>query len=337
VTTRDKIQLGHGGGGRLSRELIEGHIAPRFADGPLRGFPDAARLAIGGASLVFTTDSFVVSPRRFPGGDIGDLAVYGTVNDIAVCGGVPKWLSLALICEEGLPIDELDGVLDSIARAASRCGVGIATGDTKVVAKGQCDGLYVNTAGLGEALPGFDLGAEKLAEGDAVVVSGDLGDHGMAVMAARAGMDVGGGLASDTGPVHGLVLAIRDLAPKVRFMRDPTRGGAASTLNEMLGGRRDVGVSLRERDLPFSGGARAVAEVLGVDLLHVASEGRVILVCAPEAASEVLARWRQTPEGRGAKAIGSVTRDRGRVVLETAIGGRRLVDVPQGELLPRIC
>ena len=337
MATRDKILLGHGGGGRLSRELIEAHIAPRFADGPLRGFPDAARLEIGGASLVFTTDSFVVSPRRFPGGDIGDLAVYGTVNDIAVSGGRPLWLSLALICEEGLPLDELDGVLDSVARAALLCGVGIATGDTKVVAKGQCDGLYVNTAGVGEALPRFELGAGKLCEGDAVIASGDLGDHGMAVMAARAGMDLAGRLSSDTGPVHGLVIAVADLAPSIRFMRDPTRGGAASTLNEMLGGRGDVGMLLRERDLPFSEGARAVAEVLGVDLLHVASEGRVLLVCAPEAASEIVERWRRMPEGQGAKAIGTVTGDFGRVVLETAIGGRRLVDVPQGELLPRIC
>ncbi|MCK9461382.1 MAG: hydrogenase expression/formation protein HypE [Proteobacteria bacterium] len=332
-----RIQLGHGGGGRLSRDLVEGHIAPRFGDGPLRGLPDAARLAIGGASLVFTTDSFVVSPKRFPGGDIGDLAVYGTVNDIAVGGGRPLWLSLALICEEGLPFEELDGVLDSVARAAARCGVGIATGDTKVVARGQCDGLYVNTAGIGEALPGFELGADRLAAGDAVIASGDLGDHGMAVMAARAGMDVGGRLVSDTGPVHGLVLAVADLAPMIRFMRDPTRGGAASTLNEMLGGRADVGILLREREMPFSDGARAVAEVLGVDLLHVASEGRALIVCAPEASAEVLERWRRLPEGSGARVIGSVTRDRGRVVLETSIGGRRLVDVPQGELLPRIC
>jgi hydrogenase expression/formation protein HypE len=337
VTDGGKILLGHGGGGRLSRELVDRHIAPRFGGGPLEGFPDAARLVIGGASLVFTTDSFVVSPRRFPGGDIGDLAVHGTVNDIAVSGGRPLWLSLALICEEGLPLAELDAILDSVARAVRRCGVGVATGDTKVVAKGQCDGLYVNTAGLGEALPGFDLGPARLRAGDVVIASGDLGDHGMAVMAARAGMDLGGRLVSDTGPVHELVLAIGELAPEVRFMRDPTRGGVAATLNEMLGGRADVGVLLRERDLPFSGGARAVAEVLGVDLLHVASEGRALLVCAPEAAPEILARWRGLPEGKGARAIGVVTGDRGRVVLETAIGGRRLVDVPQGELLPRIC
>jgi hydrogenase expression/formation protein HypE len=337
VTTNGKILLGHGAGGRLSRELVERHIAPRFPGGPLEGLPDAARLVVGGASLVFTTDSFVVSPRRFPGGDIGELAVYGTVNDVAVGGGRPLWLSLALICEEGLPLDELDAVLDSVARAAARCGVGIATGDTKVVARGQCDGLYVNTAGLGEALPGFELGAGKLEEGDVVLASGTLGDHGMAVMASRMGIDVRGRLASDTAPVHRLVLAIRELAPAVRFMRDPTRGGAASTLNEMLGGRTDVGLAVRERDLPFSDGARAVAEVLGADLLHVASEGRVLLVCAPPAAPALLERWRALPEGSGARAIGTVTRDRGHVVLQTAIGGRRLVDVPQGELLPRIC
>jgi hydrogenase expression/formation protein HypE len=335
--TQGRILLAHGGGGRLSRELIETHIAPRFGAGPLRGFPDAARVAIDAAALVFTTDSFVVSPRQFPGGDIGDLAVYGTVNDLAVAGGAPRWLSLALICEEGLPLAELDAVLDSVAKAARRCGVGIATGDTKVVPRGQCDGLYVNTAGIGVALPGFRLGSDRLREGDVVIASGDLGDHGMAVMAARAGMDPGAGLRSDTGPVHELVLAIADLAAEVRFMRDPTRGGAAATLNEMLGGRSDVGIRLRERELPFSAGARAMAEVLGVDLLHVASEGRVLLVCAPAAADEVLARWHRQREGSGARAIGGVVPDPGRVVLETAIGGSRLVDQPQGELLPRIC
>ena len=333
----DRILLAHGGGGRLSRQLVEGHIVPRFGAGPLGGLPDAARLPVGAAALVFTTDSFVVSPRQFPGGDIGELAVYGTVNDLAVAGGVPRWLSLALICEEGLALAELDTVLDSVAKAARRCGVGIATGDTKVVPRGQCDGLYVNTAGVGEALPGFDLGPARLCPGDVVIASGDLGDHGMAVMAARAGLDPGVGLRSDAGPVHELVLAIRDLAAEVRFMRDPTRGGAAATLNEMLGERRDVGIRLGERDLPFSAGARAMAEVLGVDLLHVASEGRILLVCSPAAASEVLARWRRRPEGSGARPIGTVTSDQGRVVLETAIGGRRLVDQPQGELLPRIC
>jgi len=332
-----KILLAHGGGGRLSRELVERHVGPRFAGGPLDGFPDAARIAVGGASIVFTTDSFVVSPRRFPGGDIGCLAVHGTVNDIAVSGGRPRWISLALICEEGLALAELDDVLDSVARAAARCDVRVATGDTKVVARGQCDGLYVNTAGVGEALPGFDMGAAKLRPGDVILASGDLGDHGMAVMAARVGMNVEGRLASDTGPVHRLVLALDELAPAVHFMRDPTRGGAAAVLHEMLGGRDDIGIVLRERDLPFSEGARAVAELIGADLLHVASEGRVLLVCAPEAAPVVLERWRALPEGTGARAVGEVTRDRGRVVLETAVGGRRLVDLPQGELLPRIC
>jgi len=320
----------------MTRELIEDEIVSRFGNGPLRGLPDGAMLDSPGERLIFTTDSFVVQPLEFPGGNIGDLAVHGTVNDISVCGGEPKWLSLALILEEGLPFSVLRRVLDSVRVAADACGVTVATGDTKVVARGQGDGLYVNTAGIGLALPGFTLSPDSIREGDCVLVSGSLADHGMAVLAARQNMDFATGPQSDTGTVHRLVLAVHEFGAAVRFMRDPTRGGAGAVLNEIVEGR-ELGILLKECDLPLAPATRAVAEMLGIDPLHVASEGRLILICAPDAANEILSRWRSLPEGEGAVSLGAVTRDRGRVVMETLIGGRRLVDVPRGELLPRIC
>ncbi len=330
------IQLAHGGGGRLTRELIEQEIVPRFGNGPLRGLPDGATLPSPGGSLVFTTDSFVVQPLEFPGGNIGDLAVHGTVNDLSVCGGEPKWLSLALILEEGLPFSTLGRILDAVRVASAACGVTVATGDTKVVARGQGDGIYINTAGIGVTLPEFTLGMERIQEGDCVLVSGTLADHGMAVMSARQNMDFISGPQSDTGTVQRLVMAVREFGADVRFMRDPTRGGAATVLNEIVEGR-ELGILLKERDLPLAPATRAVAEMLGVDPLHAASEGRLILFCDREAATSILKRWQALPEGSGAVCLGVVTRDKSRVVMETVTGGRRLVDVPRGELLPRIC
>ena len=330
------VQLAHGGGGRLTRELIEREIVPRFGNGPLRGLPDGATLPSPGERLVFTTDSFVVQPLEFPGGNIGHLAVHGTVNDLSVCGGEPKWLSLALIIEEGLPFNVLGRILDSVREAADACGVTVATGDTKVVARGQGDGLYVNTAGIGLALPEFALGQERISEGDCVLVNGTLADHGMAVMSSRQNMDFINGPKSDTGSIHRLVAAVREFGAAVRFMRDPTRGGAAAVLNEIVEGR-EIGILLKERDVPLAPATRAVAEMLGIDPLHAASEGRLILFCDREAAPEILKRWRAMPEGAGAVCLGSVSHDKGRVVMETVTGGRRLVDVPRGELLPRIC
>jgi hydrogenase expression/formation protein HypE len=333
----DTIQLGHGGGGLLSRDLIRDEILSRFGDDALRGLPDGATLPMPrGRALVFSTDSYVVQPLEFPGGTIGDLAVHGTVNDLAVCGARPRWLSLGLILEEGLDLAVLRRVLDSVMRAAADCGVAVVTGDTKVVARGQCDGLYVNTAGIGELLEGFALEAGRVRPGDQVLVSGPLGDHGMAVLAARQGIRITNGPCSDTGPVHRLVAAIQPLAPGVRFMRDPTRGGLAAALNEIVE-QRPAGILLRETALPFAPGTRAAAEMLGLDLLQVACEGRLLAICAPDIADRVLAAWRTLPEGRAAARVGEVTGQAGRVLLETVTGGRRLVDVPRGELLPRIC
>jgi len=331
------IQLGHGGGGLLSRDLIQREIVPRFGDGALKGLPDGATLPIpAGRAMVFTTDSFVVQPLEFPGGNIGDLAVHGTVNDLAACGARPRWLSLALILEEGLPLVTLGRVLDSVKRAAAECGVAVVTGDTKVVARGQCDGMYVNTAGIGELMDGFDLGAARVSVGDHILVSGPVGDHGMAVLAAREGIRITHGVSSDTGPVHRLVEAAREQAGGVKFMRDPTRGGLAAVLNEVVEGQ-DRGILIHETELPYSTGAKAAAEMLGVDLLQVASEGRLVMICSAAVSGEVLKAWRALPEGLGAVRIGEVTDTQGRVVLETVTGGRRLVDVPRGELLPRIC
>ena len=336
MTKSDTIQLAHGGGGVLSRNLIRDEIAARFGAGPLQGLPDAARVTCGAGELIFTTDSYVVQPVEFPGGNIGSLAVHGTVNDIAVSGGRPRWLSLGLILEEGLPLAVLRRILDSVRAAAETCGVQIATGDTKVVSRGQCDQLYLNTAGVGDPIPGFSLGASTIRPGDAVLVSGTLGDHGMAVLCARKGIDIRDGPVSDSAPVHRLVAALTPLAARMRFMRDPTRGGAAAVTNEIVEGR-SFGILLREAALPFAPGTRAAAEMLGLDLLDVACEGRVLLVCAADAADAVLAVWRQLPEGLHAAQIGEVSTRNGQVVLETLMGGHRLVDVPHGEMLPRIC
>lgn len=321
----------------LSRDLIRREIVSRFGEGALKGLPDGATLpAPAGRELVFTTDSYVVQPLEFPGGTIGDLAVHGTVNDLAVCGAIPRWLSLALILEEGLPFATLGRILDAVRKAAGECGVAVVTGDTKVVGRGQCDGMYINTSGIGEKMAGFELGVDRVRPGDVVLVSGPVGDHGMAVLAAREGIRITHGVSSDTAPVHRLVLSIRDLAPGIRFMRDPTRGGLAAVLNEVVEDRA-AGILLDEAALPFSPGAKAAAEMLGIDLLQVASEGRLILIGAPETAGPVLQAWRRLPEGRGAAQIGVVTETPGRVVLQTVTGGKRLVDVPRGELLPRIC
>lgn len=332
----DRILLAHGGGGQLSRELIDREIVSRFGDGPLKGLPDGATVPVAGSEVVFTTDSFVVQPIEFPGGNIGDLAVHGTVNDLAVCGAKPRWLSLGLILEEGVELDLLRRVLDSIKTAADDSGVVVATGDTKVVARGQCDGMFINTAGIGDKLPGFELSPEPLQEGDHILVSGPIADHGFAVLASRENIHIQNGPQSDSAPVHRLVQAATEHAGEVRFMRDPTRGGLASVLNEMVEGA-DVGIQIMEESIPISSGAHAVSELLGLDPLHVASEGRMLMVCSADAASVLLAAWQAMPEGSGAKDIGAVTTEAGRVVLETLMGGHRLVDVPRGELLPRIC
>ena len=333
----ENILIAHGGGGELSSKLIEDEIVSRFGDGALKGLPDAASLQLNSNEILFSTDSFVVQPFEFPGGNIGDLAVHGTVNDISVAGGKASFLSLALILEEGLPLTSLRCILDSVKSAADNCGVQIVTGDTKVVSKGQCDGIYINTAGIGEKYPDFDLSAERITKGDTVLVSGPIGDHGMAVLTAREDLPLENGPKSDSAPVHNLVKAAYKYADQVKFMRDPTRGGLAAVLNEIVADSA-IGITLKENDIPISPETGGVAEMLGIDLLNVACEGRMLLICNNNSADNILKNWQTLPEGKGAAIIGSIDNSNpGKVTMQTFTGGSRIVSVPSGELLPRIC
>ena len=333
------IQMSHGGGGRQAREWIEAELLARFGTADA-GMPDAAGLAVAGKRIGFTTDSFVVRPLEFPGGTIGSLAVHGTVNDLAVSGFRPRWLSLGLVLEEGVSCELIGRILDDLAAAARTCGVRVVTGDTKVVGRGEADKLFINTAGIGEPYPGFDLSSDHIRAGDAVLVSGPLGDHGATIMAAREHVAAGEALKSDSGPVHRLVEALRDEVGLVRMMRDPTRGGLSAVLHEFVE-QRPLRIRLDEEAVPVRPAVRTLGELLGIDPLHMACEGRVVLVCAPEAADAVLASWRALPEGAEAARIGVVADagpgQEGAVSLLTLTGGERLLDWPSGELLPRIC
>ena len=328
----EKISMAHGGGGRASADLIAAEILPRFGAGPLAGLPDAASLPGG---RVFSTDSFVVSPRFFPGGSIGKLAVCGTVNDIAVAGGVPEFLSLAMIVEEGLPRAELGRILDDMRDAASLCGVTVATGDTKVVPRGAADGIYLCTAGIGTADPAFRLGRNYVKTGDAVIVSGSLGEHGMTILAARHGIG-GDAPVSDCAPVLAQTRAAAAFGAAVRFMRDPTRGGAAAVVSEIAAGA-DFGIELAAEALPFSPAVRTLSGMLGIDPIHAAGEGRVVAVVDAAAADDLVAAWRALPGGAMAARIGIVNGEAGQVTLRGEYGARRLLVLPEGDPLPRIC
>ncbi|HJO95179.1 MAG TPA: hydrogenase expression/formation protein HypE [Victivallales bacterium] len=332
----DKIQIAHGSGGKLSSQLIDSEIVSRFGEGPLKGLPDAAMLEGFKNNIIFSTDSYVVHPIEFPGGNIGNLAVHGTVNDVSVAGGKPKWLSLGVILEEGLSVKTFQKILDTIKLSAKECGVKIVTGDTKVVAKGQCDGIYINTAGIGEAIEGFNLDKNLIKENDCIIVSGNIGDHGMAVLSAREGINIENGPLSDTGSVHRLVQNIQPYAKNIKFMRDPTRGGIASVLNEIVS-NTEIGAILDSQKIPVAPGTNSISEILGIDILSVACEGRMLLICSESVSKDILNEWHKFPEGKNAAVIGKINSDKGRVTLSTVTGGTRLVDVPMGELLPRIC
>jgi hydrogenase expression/formation protein HypE len=340
IPERARVLLGHGSGGQLSAALMRDVIAPALASaggaaqGPLN---DAAVVEVAGSRLAFTTDSFVVSPLEFPGGDIGELAVFGTVNDMAMMGAQPLALSLAYVIEEGLPIDELRRVTESVARAAARAGVRIVTGDTKVVGRGAADGLFVNTAGIGLVASGVSVGADRAAAGDAVILSGPIGLHGIAIMSVREGLGFEVEIASDTQPLNALVAAIIEACPEVHVLRDPTRGGLASALNEIAAASR-VGVELREETIPIPGPVRAACEMLGLDPLHVANEGKLVAIVPAAAAQAVLAAMRAVPEGAEAVEIGRVVADHpSMVTVRTIVGSQRIVDMLVGEQLPRIC
>lgn len=332
------VQLAHGGGGRLTRQLIEGILVPAFANPALDRLHDGAVLEAGDARIAFTTDSYVVRPLFFPGGDIGSLAVHGTVNDLAMCGARPLALSCGLILEEGLGFDLLARVVDSIRAAAAAVGVPVVTGDTKVVDRGKGDGVYVNTAGVGLVPPGVEIDATRARPGDVVLVSGPIAEHGVAILSVREGLEFDAPVASDSAPLHDLVAALVDrLGPDLHVLRDPTRGGVASALNE-IADRARLGVRLDESAIPVAEPVRAACELLGLDPLYVANEGRLLAVVAAEVADAALETIAAHPHGRGAAVIGEVVAGSpGRVTLESPIGGSRIVDLLSGEQLPRIC
>lgn len=335
----DRIVLGHGSGGRLSLELLERVFLPAFDGATLARREDQAALPIpcAGGSLAFTTDAFVVRPLFFPGGDIGSLAVHGTINDLAVGGATPRWLSAAFILEEGLPLDELRRIVTSMRAACAAGGVELVCGDTKVVERGKADGVFIATSGVGVVPPGRALSIGNARPGDRLIVSGPIGDHGIAIMAAREGFELETTLASDTTSLAGLCHAMLEVCPAIRCMRDPTRGGLSSALHELASASR-VGVRLDESTLPVRPEVRGACELLGFDPLYVACEGRLVAAVPAGDADRLLAAMRAHPDGQDAAIIGDVVADHaGTVVLRSRIGGERIVSLLAGEQLPRIC
>jgi hydrogenase expression/formation protein HypE len=337
IAQTDCVLLGHGSGGKLTSQLVEQLIVPAFSNPALAQLDDQALLPAQSGRLAFTTDSYVISPIFFPGGDIGELAVNGTINDLAMGGARPIALSLAFILEEGLPIADLRRVIESARRAAARAGVPIVTGDTKVVGRGAGDQIFINTSGIGVVSSGIDLGSARVRAGDAILLSGPIGDHGVAIMAHRAGLELDGDVKSDTAPLHELSAALLQACPEAHAMRDPTRGGLAATLVE-ISTRRELGIEVDEAAIPVREPVRGACELLGLDPLLVANEGKLVAFVPEHAASRALEALRAHPLGRHAARIGSVTDNHPSVVeLITPVRGRRLLDLPFAEPLPRIC
>jgi hydrogenase expression/formation protein HypE len=332
------VVMGHGGGGAMTAELVEHLFLPGFGAAAGDDLGDSAVLELGTSGrLAFSTDSFVVKPMFFRGGSIGDLAVNGTVNDLAMSGARPMYLSTAFILEEGTPLADIGRIAAAMGAAARAAGVRLVTGDTKVVDRGSGDGLYVNTAGIGVIPDGVDIGPRRAGVGDAVLVSGDIGVHGVAVMSSRAGLEFGTTVESDTAALHGLVADMIATGADVHVLRDPTRGGIAASLNE-IAKAAGVGIDLVERDLPIPQPVRDACSLLGLDPLQVANEGKLLAIVPADVADRVLEAMRAHPLGQGARRIGSCVGDHpGMVVARTALGGSRVVNLPVGEQLPRIC
>ena len=331
------VVMGHGGGGALSAELIEQVFAPAYGNEILSAFGDSAVVHLGSARLAFSTDSYVVRPLFFPGGSIGDLAVNGTVNDLAMSGAVPAFLSAAVVLEEGVNMRVVDRVARAMGAAARAAKVTIATGDTKVVEAGHGDGVYVTTSGIGVVPDGVDIRAQRATPGDAVIVSGPIGMHGIAVMSVREGLEFGAEVASDTAPLAGLVAAMLRVTADIHVLRDPTRGGLAASLNEITGAS-GTGVRLTERTIPVPEAVANACGFLGLDPLYVANEGRLVAFVPRQSADAVLEAMRAHPHGADAALIGECVADHpGTVVVSTALCGTRVVDLPLGEQLPRIC
>jgi hydrogenase expression/formation protein HypE len=337
IAARDTILLGHGSGGKLSAELIRDIFLPAFKNPVLDRLDDQAIVEVAGQRLAITTDSFVVKPLFFPGGDIGSLAVHGTVNDLAMGGATPLFLSAAFIIEEGFSMRELRRVVDSLRRAAAAAGVQIVTGDTKVVEKGKGDGLFINTTGIGVVTHGLDLSADRARPGDKVLLSGSIGYHGIAILAQREGLEFETQIESDSAALHTLVAEMLGVSHDIRCMRDPTRGGVSSTLNE-IAQQSQVGIELDERSLPIHEQVQGACELLGLDPLYVANEGKLIAIVAPEAADAVLEAMRSHPLGVEAQIVGTVNDVHpGLVTMRTPLGTTRIVDMLAGDQLPRIC
>jgi len=341
LADKDTILLGHGSGGRLSAELVRDLFLPVFQNPALARLDDQAIVNVNGQRLAMTTDSFVVKPLFFPGGDIGSLAVHGTVNDLAMGGATPRFLSVAFIVEEGFSIDDLRRVVYSLQRAAGEAGVQVVTGDTKVVEKGKGDGLFINTTGIGLVPEGVDLSADRARPGDKVLVSGSIGDHGIAILAQREGLEFETQIQSDSAALHTLVAEMLGVTARatsdIRCMRDPTRGGVSSTLNEIAQQSR-VGIEIEEGSLPIHEQVRGACELLGLDPLYVANEGKLIAIVSPDAATAVLQAMKRHPLGAEAEIIGAVTKEHpGLVTMRTPLGTTRVVDMLSGDQLPRIC
>jgi hydrogenase expression/formation protein HypE len=331
------IIMGHGGGGKLSADLVQHLFLPAFQNETLENLADSAVLNLAGSRIAFSTDTFVVQPLFFPGGNIGDLAVNGTVNDLAMNGARPLFLSCAFILEEGMPLDPLGIIVQSMATAARAAGVTLVTGDTKVVDKGHGDGVYINTSGIGLIPANVRLEPCLACPGDLIIVSGEIGLHGIAVMSVRAGLTFESVVTSDCASLHDLVASMLAATNEIHVMRDPTRGGVASSLNEIAKASR-VGIQLEEQKIPVPDAVRAACELLGLDPLYVANEGKLIAIASPQVAGDLLAVMQAHPLGKKAAVIGEVVeRHPGMVVARTGIGGKRVVDMMVGEQLPRIC
>jgi len=332
-----RVLLAHGGGGRLSQHLIEKMLYPSFENPLLEPLHDGAIVSLDGGRLAFSTDSYVVHPLFFPGGDIGHLSVFGTANDLAMCGARPLFISCGLILEEGLPMEDLWRVIVSIREAAAEAGVQVITGDTKVVERGKGDGVFINTSGIGAVLPGLDVGPHRLRPGDEIVISGPIGLHGIAIMALREGIELETEIRSDSAPVYPMVQALAEAGLDIHMLRDPTRGGVSSALNEMAR-RAGVGILLHEEPLPIPADVEGVCEILGLDPLYVANEGNFLAIVAEGQGARALETLRRHPLGARAALIGRVAAEHpGVVVMRTRIGGDRVVDMMSGEQLPRIC
>ncbi len=337
ISNYDKILLGHGSGGKLTAELIKNVFLPAFQNPYLAELGDQAIVNVNGVKIAFTTDSYVVNPIFFPGGNIGELAVNGTVNDLAVGGARPLFISAGFILEEGFPLSELCLVVESMRKACEKAGVILVTGDTKVVEKGKGDKIFINTSGIGIIEHDIEISPRKVKPGDKVLINGPIGLHGIAILSKREGIEFEVEIESDTAPLNFLVQDILSVSKNIHWMRDPTRGGVSSSLNE-LAQSSNLGVEIWETEIPIPEPVKAACEMLGLDPLYVANEGKLIAVVAPEDAEKVLEVMRNNPLGKEAKIIGEITEEHpGVVLMKTAIGGKRVVDMLAGEQLPRIC